>query len=443
MKGFVIDSGGRGQAFVQKMAESPHIDGLFVTGNNPGSEGFAENTGIDVLDIGAQLDFVARNRNIGLIAITADNPLEMGAVDAFQEEFKGRELYVFGPTRSAAEIEWSKLTGKTCMVDSGIPTASYGAFSSLDSALAYSESKGVFPQYIKQDHLAFGKGVSEADSLKEVYAVLQRLRYTGKLSVRQMVIIEEGLLGPELSLQAWCDGENYRMIPFAMRDHKTIYDDDQGPMTGGMGVVTIPSSHISPDDIERMGEVFVAPVLKWLNQRGTPFRGMLFPGVRAGRCLEYNARPGDPEAQAWLARLKSDVVELMIASSTGQLNTLKRTEWDKNESVSMVLAADGYPDTPVLNDEIEGLEEIDKLASAGVKVLHAGTKKDNGKIVVNGGRVLNVVVTGQGGESLRSVCDRAKYASMLINFVGKQFRGDLGKTVINGEYIDYLSKNAI
>jgi phosphoribosylamine--glycine ligase len=256
-----------------------------------------------------------------------------------------------------------------------------------------------------------------------------------------MVIIEQGLLGPELSLQAWCDGENYRMIPFGMRDHKTIYANDEGPMTGGMGVVTIPNRDISIEDIEIMGELFVAPVLKWLKDQGAPFKGMLFPGIKGGRCLEYNARPGDPEAQAWLARLKSDVVELMIASATGQLDTLQETKWDNNESVSMVVAAEGYPGAPIMGAAIEGIDEIAKLRSYGVNLLHAGTTVEDGKLRVNGGRVLNVIVKGQNGESLRSVCDRAKFASMLVRFEGRQFRNDLGDSVIQGEYEDYVTKN--
>lgn len=438
MEVLVADPGGRGHALARKIAESSLVERVFMAPGNPGTSEIAENTELEHTDIEGQIDFVKRNKNIGLVVHSADDPLALGAVNAFEEQFASdnRELYVWGPTKEAAEIESSKVFSKDLMSSLKIPTADYGVFNSTLAAIGYARGRA-FPQFIKEDGLASGKGVSKVDSIQDVSSYLYKLVRAGKLGKEQRVVIEDGLTGPEISLQAWCDGENYSMVPFAMKDHKTIGDNDTGPMTGGMAVVG-PVPGITVEDIEFFGERFVAPVLKELSRQGRPFKGMLYPGLKGWKCLEYNARPGDTEAQVWTALLESDIVELMLACCMGELDQIDKPVWKNAAAVCIVLAAEGYPDNPKRGAVIHGLES-EFIEST--HILHAGTRMEGQDIVVDGGRVLNVVTVGDDGEDLAEVIQKAYSDAKKIDFKGKQSRGDVGQEVLTTEFIEYVNRS--
>ncbi len=438
MEVFVVDPGARGHALARKIAESNLVDRVFMAPGNPGTSEIAENTGLGHTDIKGQIDFVRRNKNIGLIVQSADDPLAEGAVNAFEEQFAddNRELFVWGPPKEAAEIESSKVFSKDLMIQLGIPTAQYGVFDSTLAAIEYAGDRD-FPQFVKEDGLAGGKGVSKVDSIHDVSSYLNKLLRAGKLGKEQRIVIEDGLVGPEVSLQAWCDGENYSMVPFAMKDHKTIGDNDTGPMTGGMAVIG-PVPGITNEDIDIFGERFVAPVLKELSRLGRPFKGMLYPGLKGWKCLEYNARPGDAEAQVWAALLESDIVELMLACCMGELDQISKPIWKQAAAVCIVLAAEGYPVDPKKGAVIHGLRST---LPKGTHILHAGTKFRGEDVVVNGGRALNVVTVGDEGEDLADVIQTAYRASNLITFNGKQIRGDVGQEVLTTDFVEYVNKS--
>lgn len=438
MEVLVADPGARGHALARKIAESNLVERVFMAPGNPGTSEIAENTGLEHTDIEGQIDFVKRNKQIGLVVHSADDPIAGGAINAFEEQFADddRELYVWGPTKEAGEIESSKVFSKNLMRSLQIPTADYGVFNSTLAAIAYARGRA-FPQFAKEDGLAGGKGVSKVDSIHDVSSYLYKLVRAGKLGKEQRIVIEDGLLGPEISLQAWCDGENYSMVPFAMKDHKTIFDNDEGPMTGGMAVVG-PVPGITTEDIDIFGERFVAPVLKELSRLGRPFKGMLYPGLKGWKCLEYNARPGDAEAQVWAALLESDIVELMLACCMGELDQIDKPVWKNVSATCIVLAAEGYPEAPKKGAVIHGLES--KLPGR-THILHAGTKNIGPDIVVNGGRVLNVVTVGEEGEGLGDVIQTAYRGSEMIKFRGKQIRGDVGQEVLTTNFIEYVNKS--
>ncbi len=436
MEVLVVDPGARGHAIARNIARSSLVERVFVAPGNPGTEEIAENTNIDTMDIEAQLDFVRKQKNIGLVAICADDPLAAGAVDAFEEEFQGRDVKIWGPTKAAAEIEWSKVFSKQLMERKGIPTADFGIMRNMNHAMYYSDVYGT-PLFIKMDRLFNGKGVGRADDLEEVEKILRKFRKLGRFDADNPVLIEAESKGPEVSLQAFCDGENFIMVPFAMKDHKTIFDGDMGPMTGGMDVIG-PVPGLTSDDIDELGEIFVAPILRELVRQGRPFRGMLYPGLRGWQCLEYNARPGDPEAQIWAALLESDLVEIMLASCEGKLDQLTTLRWRNAAANCLVLAAEGYPDNPKKGAIIRGLNS---KFPGDTHILQAGTRREGKNIVVDGGRVLNVVTVGAEGESLRSVIDTSYEAANLIDFAGKQQRHDVGDEVLTTEFIDYINRS--
>lgn len=438
MEVLVADPGARGHALARKIAESNLVERVFMAPGNPGTSEIAENTGLKHTDIDGQIDFVRKNKKIGLVVQPADDPIAMGAINRFEEQFATdkRELYIWGPTQEAAEIESSKAFSKNLMNSLQIPTADFGVFNSTLAAIAYARGR-TFPQFAKEDGLAAGKGVSRVDCIQDVSNYLYELVMAGKFGKGQRIVIEDGLTGPEISLQAWCDGENYSMVPFAMKDHKTIFDNDTGPMTGGMAVVG-PVPGITSEDIEYLGERFVAPVLQELSRQGRPFRGMLYPGLKGWKCLEYNARPGDAEAQVWAALLESDIVELMLACCMGGLDKIDKPVWKNVAATCIVLAAEGYPVKPKKGALIHGL---DSEFAEKTHILHAGTRMEGQDVVVDGGRVLNVVTVGDDGENLETVIQSAYRDAEKIKFTGKQTRGDVGQEVLTTEFIEYVNRS--
>lgn len=354
MEVLISDPGARGSALARKIAESSLADRVFVAPGNPGTEAVAENTGIAHTNIDAQLDFVRRQKKIGLVVVSADNPLADGAVDVFESEFTDRDLKVWGPAKDAAQIEWSKVYAKRLMQAKGIPTADFGVMNNFNHALYYADCQE-YPLFVKLDKLFGGKGVERCEDVSEVESSLRKFSQLGRFDAENPVLLEAESRGSEVSLQAFCDGTDYIMVPFAMKDHKTIYENNTGPMTGGMGVIE-PVPGLTPGDIEQLGEIFVAPVLEELSRAGRPFKGMLYPGLKGWQCLEYNARPGDPEAQVWSALLQSDIVEIMLACCDGRLDLIPTPLWRNTAAACIVLAAKGYPNAPE-GAEIIGLDQ--------------------------------------------------------------------------------------
>lgn len=433
----VVDSGARGHAEAWKIAQSPDCDRLWVAPGNAGMGEIAENTGLDPTDIGSITKFAKQNK-IDLTVVTEDRHLEAGMVDALQAE----GLAAFGPTQSAAQIEWSKVFAKLLAREERVPTASFGIFDARNAAARYLRDQ-LLPVFIKEDQLARGKGVHKGTSFHEINKVLKQLKEQGVFGAPgKNIVIEEELVGPEISLHAWCDGENYQMFPFAMQDHKAIYENDEGPMTGGMGVVA-PVPGITADDIERLGEQFVAPPLRILARQGRPFKGVLYPGLKltaeGPKLLEWNARPGDPEAQAWATLLDDDLLMVMMACVEGRLDQIREVKWRQAAAACLTLAAPGYPLEPRLGSTIQGLNAVQEQPN--IEVFHYGTQTNGRLTYVGSGRVLSVVGVGQEGEKLESVLNRSYEAADMIMFNNASFidekpqlRRDIGQMAISVEF---------
>lgn len=429
MKVMVVDNGARAHALAETLARTPDVGEVFVSPGNAGTDEFAVNTGIHPLEVDELVGFAKQNK-IDLSVISADDPLSVGAVDAFQTE----KLGVFGPTQAAAKIEWSKVFAKQLAAQQNIPTATFGVFSEIKQALSYVNCQK-FPLFVKQDKLAQGKGVERCNDVAQVEATLRRLKKLGRFGTNNQIVIESALYGPEISLHAWCDGEEYRMFPFAMQDHKTIHENDEGPMTGGMGVIA-PVPHITEQHIERLGQKFVAPVLRELYERGTPFKGILYPGLilteEGPQLIEYNARPGDPETQIWASLFEDDLADTFLTCMEGDLPLLLPTRWRNASAACIVLASEGYPNNTQTGAVIEGLENLKSYLN--IRVFHGATEKKDGNIVTSGGRALSIVsVGGVFEEDLEEVIERTYRAAEQISFDGKepQFRLDIGDKALS------------
>jgi phosphoribosylamine---glycine ligase len=411
----VVGGGGREHAIVRALLRSPQRPELVCA---PGNAGIARDR-VPCLDVGAEdvdaLVRAARDGDVDLVVVGPDAPLVAGLVDALAEE----GVRGFGPTAAGARIEGSKAYAKELMRDVGVPTAAYTVFRDRDEALAHLACAS-YPAVLKADVLAAGKGVilcdTEAEAREAVDAYFVERRF-GETTV----VIEEYLEGEELSLLALCDGE--RALPMApAQDYKRIYDGDEGPNTGGMGSYS-PVPGIDSDHVEVLARTVHQPIVDELRSRGTPYQGVLYAGlmmtVDGPKVLEYNCRFGDPETQAVLPRLRSDLLDVLErATRAGGLGGAS-LEWSPEWAVTVVLASRGYPESSSKGDPIRGLDSIDSL---DVEVLHAGTAERDGEIVTAGGRVLNVTGIGETPGQAR---DRAYEAADRIEFDGKQMRRDI------------------
>ena len=383
----------------------------------PGNAGIARD-GVECLPDG-DVVATALEREVDLVVVGPEAPLVAGLVD----ELDAAGIAAFGPTRSAARIEGSKAYAKELMRDCGVPTASHVMFRDRDEAAAHLACAS-YPAVLKADVLAAGKGVIIAQDEREALEALE-VFFAEKRFGETEVVLEAFLEGEELSLLALCDGE--RAVPLApAQDYKRIFDGDEGPNTGGMGSYS-PVPGFDRETAEELARVAHQPIVDELRRRGTPYHGILYAGLmltEAGpRVLEFNARFGDPETQAVLPRLRSDLVELLEASARPGGLAGVEPEWSSDWAVTVVLAARGYPGDYPKGDEITGLEGLD------AEVFHAGTAESEGMIVTAGGRVLNVTGLGPSAAAAR---ERAYAAAGRIEFNGKQIRSDIAARAVVG-----------
>jgi phosphoribosylamine---glycine ligase len=412
----VVGGGGREHALVRTLLRSPRRPELLCA---PGNAGIARD-GVECLP-DDDLVGLARERGVDLVVVGPEAPLVAGLVD----ELAAAGIAAFGPTGEAARIEGSKAYAKQLMKETGVPTASHVLFRTREEAAEHLACAS-YPAVLKADVLAAGKGVIIAADEREARAALDVFFGERRFGETE-VVLEEFLEGEELSLLALCDGE--RALPLApAQDYKRIFDGDEGPNTGGMGSYS-PVPGFDDTRAQELAAVVHQPIVDELRRRGTPFHGVLYAGLMMGpagpKVLEYNARFGDPETQAVLPRLRSDLLELLEAST--RLGGLEGVdpEWSDDWAVTVVLASRGYPESSSKGDVISGLYAA---AAAGAEVFHAGTAERDGEIVTAGGRVLAVTALGDGPAEAR---ERAYAAASEIEFDGRQMRTDIALRAVD------------
>jgi phosphoribosylamine--glycine ligase len=419
MKVLVIGGGGREHALAWKLAQSARVEKVYLAPGNAGTalDSRYENVNVTAVE---ELSAWALANKIGLTVVGPEGPLAAGVVD----EFRKHGLRVFGPSRAAAQLESSKAFSKAFMQRHGIPTADYETFTEAAAAHAYLDRKGV------ADGLAAGKGVVVALTLEEAHQavdfMLGGLQQPGQSGAQgSRVVIEEFLTGEEASFIVLCDGRN--VLPLATsQDHKRLLKDDQGPNTGGMGAYS-PAPVVTPDVHARAMREIILPTIRGMEKDGIPYTGFLYAGLMidaSGRpkTLEFNCRLGDPETQPILMRLKTDLVEVLLAATepglNGRLDDFE-LQWDRRTALGVVLAAKNYPQQPRQGDLITGLPE----EAEDALVFHAGTALKDGQTVTAGGRVLCVTVLA---DNVRQAQQRAYEVALAIHFDGKQYRTDIG-----------------
>jgi len=422
MKILVIGSGGREHALTWKLGQSADAERIFCAPGNAGTAEIAENVSISAGDLKGLVRFAKENR-IDLTVIGPDDPLAAGIVDLLTTE----KLRAFGPTKSAARIEASKIFAKELMRSQKIPTAEARTFSDSSEALHYCEQLE-FPVVIKADGLALGKGVIVAADRVAARSAIDEMMNQGRFGdAGRRVVIEDFLRGTECSLHALVDGSNYRLLESA-RDHKRALDGDQGPNTGGMGAFS-PANNWNKKLQSKFETEIMQPLLRGFMQKGITFHGLLYPGLiitsEGARVLEFNCRFGDPETQALLPRMKSDLLPLLEATIDGNLSKCT-IEWDTRAAVTVVLASGGYPGKYETGKTISGLNDAANVED--VQIFHAGTKRPEGKVKTAGGRVLAVTALGSTLEAARA---RAYDAVSRIHFENCHYRRDIALGATN------------
>src|SRR3989344_109748 len=382
----IIGGGGREHAIAWKVKQSPKCDTLYIAPGNAGTASVGENVLVDITNTVAVVDF-AREKKGGLVIVGPDEQLALGVVDALLNA----GIPAFGPTKAAAKIEWSKAYAKEFMGRHGIPTATSATFSSFEEAVSYIQQQPM-PIVIKADGLALGKGVVIAETKEEaeqtLHSYMQRHAFG---TAGETVVIEEFLRGAEVSLHAFCDGKTAKLFPVS-RDHKRLGDANMGPNTGGMG--TIAPLSVSEGFLKAVEEEVITHVLHGMAAQGTPFRGVLYPGImvtkKGIKVLEFNVRLGDPECESYMRLLETDLVDIMLACIEGRLAEQEVT-WSKQYAVTVMLASRGYPAKSATGFPLTGLGNI---TDESVVVFHAGTKIVEGTVLSAGGRVLAVSAVG-------------------------------------------------
>ena len=420
----VIGGGGREHALAWKLKQSSRSNTVYVAPGNGGTARDDQLVNVNITDV-CELRAWAMKQKIALTVVGPEAPLAAGVVD----EFRKHGLRVFGPTQAAAQLESSKAYSKAFMKRHGIPTAEYETFSDPAAAHAYLDKKGV-PIVVKADGLAAGKGVVVATTLAEAHEAVEFMLVDNTLGVTHneggaRVVIEEFLSGEEASFIVMCDGKNVLALATS-QDHKRLLDGDLGPNTGGMGAYS-PAPVVTPDVHARAMREIILPTIRGMEKDGIPYTGFLFAGLMIDasghpKALEFNCRMGDPETQPIMMRLKSDLLEVMLAATEpgpyGRLDQIE-LQWDRRTALGVVIAAHGYPLHPRKGDVISGLP---KDADDAV-VFHAGTTMKDEEVVTSGGRVLCVTVLA---DNVRQAQQRAYEVALGIQFEGKLYRTDIG-----------------
>lgn len=415
MRILVIGSGGREHALAWKLAQSPHVEKVFIAPGNAGTAQEGENVDIDATDIPGLVSFAQREK-IDLVVPGPEAPLALGVADAMAEA----GINCFGPVAWCARMESSKSFAKEIMAEAGIPTARSKAFTDAEKAIAYIKA-GPESVVVKADGLAAGKGVVVAESREEAIAAAKRMLASKQFgNAGSKILIEERLTGEEVSLICLCDGEEAKPLASA-QDHKTIYDHDEGPNTGGMGAYA--PAPLAPDScLEELADKTIRPALKLLAQKGHPFRGALYAGLMmtadGPKVLEYNVRFGDPECQPLMMRMESDLAAHLLAACRGQL-AREEIRWKPETALCVVIASQGYPGDYKKDLPISGIDKAEENA----RVFLAGAKRDKEGLRSSGGRVLGVTALGA---TLPQAQDKAYRAVREINMPGAAYRRDIG-----------------
>jgi|SRR5215470_7044141 len=419
----LLGSGGREHALAWKIAASPLAGRLFCA---PGNAGIAKEAEIVALDIADHAGVIAfcREQKVGLVVVGPEGPLCAGIVD----DLTAAGIKAFGPSKAAAWLEGSKGFTKDLCRANNIPTAAYERFTAAAPAKAYARARGA-PIVVKADGLAAGKGVVVAQSVAEAEAAIDMMFAGGLGEAGAEVVVEEFLTGEEASFFALCDGE--RAIPLvSAQDHKRVFDGDQGPNTGGMGAYS-PAPVMTPELTQRAMDEIVLPTVRAMKVMGAPYKGVLYVGLmittQGPMLIEYNVRFGDPECQVMMLRLMSDLVPALLACCDGMLGSFD-LRWYPDAALTVVMAAKGYPGSYAKGSVIDGLDAAAEIE--GVEIFHAGTQAQNGKLVANGGRVLNVCSVGK---TVAIAKARAYQAIDLIRWPDGFCRHDIGWRAIERE----------
>ncbi len=419
----LLGSGGREHALAWKMAASPLTDQLICAPGNAGIAREAECVALDIADHAAAIAFCRKNA-IDFVVVGPEAPLCGGIVD----ELEAAGIKAFGPSGAAARLEGSKGFTKDLCRSTGIPTAAYERFCAAEPAKAYARARGA-PIVVKADGLAAGKGVVVAETLADAEAAIDMILGGGLGEAGAELVIEEFLEGEEASFFALCDGETAMPMASA-QDHKRAFDGDRGPNTGGMGAYS-PAPIVDAAMSARVMAEIVQPTLRAMKTIGAPYKGVLYAGLmitaEGPKLIEYNVRFGDPECQVLMPRLMSDLVPALLACRDGVLKSLD-LRWHPEPALTVVMAAQGYPGSYAKGSVIEGLDEA--AAVEGVEIFHAGTKQEGGRIVANGGRVLNVSALGK---TVREARTRAYEAVSRIRWPEGFCRHDIGWRAVERE----------
>jgi phosphoribosylamine--glycine ligase len=421
MNVLLVGSGGREHALAWKLKQSKSLDKLYIAPGNPGTALCGENVDIGVDKIEELVEF-GKSKQIGLAVIGPEDPLAAGAVDAFESA----GIKAFGPSGAAAQLEADKGFAKQIMRANSIPTAEGRVFTEYEDARAYIASRDE-AVVVKAAGLAKGKGVFVCDEPADGILAAEKIM-SDKIfgSAGETVIVEDKLIGQEASILAFVDGHSIYVMETS-QDHKAVGDGDTGPNTGGMGAYS-PAPVVTEDLMNQIVKEVLVPTVDGMNRAGSPYRGILYAGVMitqgGPRVLEFNVRFGDPETQPILMRLKSDLLEVMLAVCQGRLDGVS-LEWDERPAVCVVMASGGYPGSYEKGKVIRGLESAGEFSD--VEIFHAGTSEKNGEIVTNGGRVLGVTALG---DSIERAQQRAYECVKKIDFEGVYYRSDIAAKAI-------------
>ncbi len=438
MRVLVVGNGGREHALAWRLSQSPRMKRLWIAPGNAGTAQEGENVSIAADDIKGLVQF-AKKEKVDLVVVGPELPLSLGLVDALASE----KIRAFGPSRAAAQLESSKVFCKLLLRQADVPTADYQVFRDADSAMRYVKARypndrDRTPLVVKADGLASGKGVIVCSRREEVLDAIDRIGRKSEFGKAGLqMVIEERLEGPEVSVLAITDGRTIVPLP-AAQDHKAAYDGDTGPNTGGMGAYS-PTPIMTEELLETIQDKILVPSIHTMKRNRKPFKGVLYAGLMltqtGPKVLEYNVRFGDPECQPLLMRLQSDLLDLLEATVDGRLDEIEPPRWDPRPSICVVMASAGYPGEYRTGEEITGLDAAAEVSD--VKVFHAGTKMQDGKVLTHGGRVLGVTAIGA---SLANAKLQAYKGVQAIRWPGAWCRKDISDKA--AMYIEKMAANA-